>query len=130
VLWVFFEDMKQDLASTVARVDAFLGLNSDASTLAVACEQSSFAFMKAHESQFDEHVTKKKRNPACGLPIDAGMQGSKVNSGKTGAAKEAMPEDVLQAIMDKWQVVADATGYASYEAMREGLHKELGIVSS
>eukprot|EP00045_Choanoeca_perplexa_P010333 m.104366 g.104366 ORF g.104366 m.104366 type:complete len:315 (-) comp15239_c0_seq1:1414-2358(-) len=127
VLWVFFEDMKQDLASTVKRVDAFLGLDSNESTLALATEQSSFAFMKAHESQFDEHITKMKRNPACGLPVDAGMHGSKVNSGRTGAAKEAMPEDVHQAITAKWQLVEAETGYATYEAMREGLHNELGI---
>eukprot|EP00730_Choanoeca_flexa_P006127 TRINITY_DN12088_c0_g1_i2.p2 TRINITY_DN12088_c0_g1~~TRINITY_DN12088_c0_g1_i2.p2 ORF type:complete len:317 (+),score=60.91 TRINITY_DN12088_c0_g1_i2:2270-3220(+) len=127
VLWVFFEDMKQDLEGTVRRVVAFLGLNSNDDVIKTAVHNSSFAFMKEHERQFDEHITKTKRNPHCGLPVDAGMQGSKVQTGRSGAAKEAIPDDVLKAIDAKWSAVAKATGYATYEELRQGLHEELGI---
>ncbi|EDQ92076.1 uncharacterized protein MONBRDRAFT_22879 [Monosiga brevicollis MX1] len=126
VLWVFFEDMKEHLEETVRRVDRFLGLHSPDDVIQTAVEHSSFAFMKTHESQFDEHITKRKRNPACGLPVEAGLGGGKVNQGQVGAAKAAIPSDVLSDIRDKWaKVVTPVTGHADYATFRAGMREEL-----
>ena len=42
-------------------------------------------FAKAHEGQFDEHLTARARNSACDLPSDAGT--TKVREGKTGTRR-------------------------------------------
>ena len=126
VLTVFYEDMKADLEGTVRRVARFLQLDASQATLAVAVEHSSFEFMKAHATQFDEHVTKRKRNPACGLPLDAGMGGGKVNQGTVGGAKALLPEHLQAEIHAKWRdTVERELGFPDYEAFRQSLTAEL-----
>ena len=56
VLWLFFEDMKEDLAGAVARVAEFTGAGAGAGAggaarRALAAERSGFEFMRAHASQ-------------------------------------------------------------------------------
>jgi aryl sulfotransferase len=61
VLWVFFEDLKDDLPGAVVRIAAFLGLDArDDALLALAAERSGFSFMSARESQFDDHFLRNK----------------------------------------------------------------------
>jgi hypothetical protein len=56
VLFVFFEDMKKDLASTVRQVAEFLGVAplSD-SELANVVHKCSFAYMQEHQDNFEMH---------------------------------------------------------------------------
>ena len=56
MLWLFFEDMKEDLAGAVARVAEFTGAGAGAGAggaarRALAAERSGFEFMRAHASQ-------------------------------------------------------------------------------
>ncbi|EGD72479.1 hypothetical protein PTSG_11596 [Salpingoeca rosetta] len=126
VLWVFFEDMKQDLRSVVQRVAAFMGIpDADDALIDKVVEHSSFEFMKAHEAQFDEHLSKLRRNAACGLPPDAGMRHGKINRGESGAAKKTLPAEVLADIHAKWkQVVAPVVGCDTYAAFRDKVHAQ------
>eukprot|EP00049_Salpingoeca_infusionum_P001685 m.50142 g.50142 ORF g.50142 m.50142 type:complete len:315 (-) comp11136_c0_seq2:61-1005(-) len=131
VLWVFFEDMKEDLESVVRRVNTFLGLEDDEQRIATAVEHSSFAFMKEHAAHFDEHLTKKARNVHCQLPADAGMDQSKINDGKSGQAKAALSDATVAAIRDKWaQIVEKETGCASYSALRDFVRQEQAKASN
>ena len=124
VLWVFFEDMKEDLEAQVRRVAAFMGLEPSEDTISVAVKHSSFGFMKEHEAQFDEHMSKQMRNAACGLAPDAGMQGGKINQGKSGHAKTALPDDLVEDIHRKWrQVLTPVLGAASYSEFRQSQGK-------
>jgi hypothetical protein len=61
--------------------------------VALACEHSTFEYMSAHGSQFDEHLSKEARNPALGLPPDAGKGNSKVRRGQVS------PSDGLLSIV-------------------------------
>jgi hypothetical protein len=72
VLWVFYEDLKEDLEREVARIANFMGVPLD--RVPVATQHSTFAFMQAHGRQFDEHLSKTARNVACGLAPDAGLE--------------------------------------------------------
>lgn len=56
VLFVFFEDMKKDLAAVVRQVAAFLGVAplSDAE-LAAVVHKCSFAYMQEHQDNFEMH---------------------------------------------------------------------------
>ena len=118
VLWVHFEDMKEDLAGVVARVADFLGVGAgDAALQALVVRQASLEFMKAHKDKFDEHVMKGLRNEACGLPASAGRDNAKVREGRVGS-REALPADIRAELEARWAQLEALTGCASYDALR------------
>ena len=56
VLYVYFEDMKRDLAAVVQRVAAFLGVAPlTAPELARVVEKCGFSYMQAHQDNFEMH---------------------------------------------------------------------------
>ena len=131
VMFVFFEDLKEDLAGEVRRIARFvLHMDRPDETLVQrVAETSSFAFMKAHESQFDEHFTKYHRNEACGLPAydeetgNSQSGGSKIANGRVGSGKDVLPPDLIHKIDRKWlEIVSPITGCATYEDLRRKLH--------
>lgn len=124
VLIVFFEDLAQDLEGQVRRIAKFMSNeqhNFDTKKVVQhATQQSTFQFMKEHESHFDEKLSKLARNEACGLPKDAGMRHSKLKSGKTGAAKLILSEQLNSKIQQKWvDVVQPITNCATYNELRK-----------
>lgn len=128
VLFVCFEDLKGDLAKQVARIATFLSSDQhrydDPETIATAVAHSTFAFMKKHESQFDEHLSKLARNEACGLPKMAGMQASKLNEGSVGKGKERLSKEIKTKIWQKWkEVVEPVTGCVTYDDLRKQLEE-------
>jgi hypothetical protein len=52
VLWLRYEDMRQDLAGSIDRILAFLGWSIEPQQRARAQEYASFAWMKAHAEKF------------------------------------------------------------------------------
>ena len=118
VLWVHFEDMKEDLPAVVAQVAEFLEVGAgDADLQAQVVRQASLEFMKAHREKFDEHPMKAKRNEACGLPLSAGRDSAKVREGRVGSG-EALPADVRAELDTRWAQIEALTGCASYAALR------------
>ncbi|MEM6483319.1 MAG: sulfotransferase domain-containing protein, partial [Pseudomonadota bacterium] len=67
VLVLAYEHMKRDLPTAVGQVASFIGVR-DPAIIKKATHQAGFAFMKAHGGQFDDHLTRAARDPACGLP--------------------------------------------------------------
>ena len=125
VLFLFFEDMKQDLASTVEDVAAFAGIPLDDDLRQIVLRQSSHAFMKAREHQFDDHPLRRARDAACGLPPDGAS--SKVNKGSSGAGRRELSADTLAALDARWRdTVGRETGLQSYEDLRNHRHTERG----
>ena len=127
VCLLFFEDLKASLPEQIRRLAAFLGGDATAAErLAEAERVSSFSYMKAHEEQFNESLTKRARNRAMGLPPDAGLGAGegKVREGKTGAAHEELSPETRNAIDRRWAAVEQATGYASFAALRDGFARE------
>lgn len=122
VLIVFFEDLKEDLASQVRRVAEFLSTDElrldDDDRQRTAVEKSSYSFMKAHASHFDERLSKLARNEACGLSKSAGLAKSKINSGLVGQGL-SLSESLKAKIDLKWsEVVEPAIGCSSYSELR------------
>ena len=123
VLFVFFEDLSDDLLEQVQRIAKFMSTEkhdfSQDDIVGHATKRSSFAFMKEHESKFDEKLTKLGRNKACGLPIGAGMQDTKLNMGKVGTGRATLSKELQEAIQQTWRnVVEPVTGCATYEELR------------
>eukprot|EP00736_Rhodelphis_marinus_P009614 Rmarinus@m.28309 len=117
MLWIHFEDMKQDLPACVRKVAEFLGITDiDEATYQKILEQSSFQFMKEHDDQFNDHFFRSKRNPACGLP---GSKGTSKVQDKKGKAREVLSPETLACIDQRWrEIVAPVTGCNSYEELR------------
>lgn len=128
VLFVFFEDLKAHLEDEVRRVAAFLSCDScrldTDDRVALATKHATFDFMKAHESQFDEKLSKLARNEAAGLAKDAGMRRSKILRGQSGL-DNGLSDDTKAKIAAKWkEVVEPVTGCANYEELRQQFHSQ------
>ncbi|MCY1021306.1 sulfotransferase domain-containing protein [Pyxidicoccus sp. MSG2] len=63
VLWVRYEDMKQDLEGQARRVAAFLGIPVPEERLADILEKCSFAYMRQHDPKFDFRLSMHEESP-------------------------------------------------------------------
>ena len=128
VLWVFFEDLKQDLEGQVKRIANFMqiGEGMEADRLVTeAVQKASFKFMSSPEnkSHFDDHFVFDNTKVAMGLG-DQSIAVSKVRLGKTGT-KSAIDADILKRLQDKWaQVIEAKTGCADYTAFRKKIKED------
>ena len=126
VLFVFFEDMKDNLRKEVARIAEFVSNDrcgfSEDNIIDIATHKSSYAFMKENSNRFDEKLSKLARNEACGLPKDAGMTSGKLKDGQQGGGKLLLSDELKARVDEKWmKVVYPVTSCRSYEEFRQKL---------
>ena len=118
VLVFTYEDMTADVAGTVDRVAAFLGIQLDAGVRERVIHQSSRSFMLEHAERFDEHVLVQ-------WFVDRGLLPPGEDTGKVtpGAGDHPDPSpDVQQAYAAAWaERVTPVTGFADYTALRRAL---------
>lgn len=128
VLWLHYEDLHEDRAAGVKLIADFLGVGAgDAELQAIAVEQSSIDFMKAHLTKFDEHHFKQAMNVHSGRPQDAGTTSGKVREGVLGANKKELSLQLQAALQQRWtDYMLPRTGYKTYAEFRRGINKELG----
>lgn len=120
VLPLCFENMKTDLPGTVERVAEFIGIPLDPELKNIVVRQSDIQFMQAHETQFEDHVIRKARGPAMGLPVDGKL--SKVRDGQVGAAKVSVPDSLKSAMNEIWaHELTPKIGLNSYEELMKEL---------
>ena len=116
VLMLGYEAALADVPGTVRRIARFIGCPLDGALLEVVVRQSSIEFMKAHGSQFDDHLVRFARNAAHGLP--PGGSSSKVRGGRVGDHVYELPMDVRQALDRIWREEMERRfGLASYQDM-------------
>jgi len=122
VLFLCFEDMKADLIGTIRQVATFMQIPLDDELLAIVEQHASFDFMKAHQSQFDDHLIRQHRNEAMGLPLTATT--TKVQDGKVGSHKTQLPPDLITYIESRWQTAINPDyGLTSYDVVREKIRQ-------
>ena len=127
VLWVFFEDMKNDLKVQIQRVAAFLDIPTNVRDERVlqALEKSSFKFMssKEHKHHFDGSFTVNKQKSAMGLPEESIIRVSKVRQGKTGMRSQ-IPSEILERLDGQWkQKITLKTDHVDYNSFHETFFK-------
>ena len=93
VLPLCYEDMKQDLPSTVEKVAGFMEIDLDDELKDIVVTQSDFKFMNEHNHKFDDHIVRETRNAVCGIPADGTT--SKVKNGNVGESKMHLSEEVM-----------------------------------
>jgi hypothetical protein len=117
VLWVTYEDLKDDLETWIRRVAAFIGVELDDELLEIVKRQSSFEFMKEHGSKFDEHWVFNHLKGRMGIDSDVTQWVGKVRAG--GNSKEELPPAIEERLQEMWSTIFQRqTGIASYEELR------------
>jgi hypothetical protein len=123
VLFLFFEDMKDDLENAVRKVAAFIGIE-DEERIKKAVEMSSFEYMKVNQAKFTETRVARCRNEACGVTWDADLP-IKVVTGSATKGRELMDDESKEMIQRKWlEVVAKQTGFQDYNDLRNAFKNE------
>ena len=124
-LFVCYEDLVKDREAQIRRVAKFL-LPPDMAVadlerrVQAALERSSLEWMQAHPTKFDEHISKRARNAACGLAPDAGAGGGKVRA--ADAPRPVLSEELRKDLDARWtEVVAPVTGCDTYDALRAAI---------
>lgn len=117
MIFFIFEDMKKDLEGNVRRVANFMGLDHDEERIAVALRQSTFAFMQAHESQFDDHPATLAFCAMQGLPP---ARTTKVRTGRVGEGATVLSPEVQSELASWWKrEIEQPLGIRSYGEMCE-----------
>ena len=121
VLFLLYEDMLEDLESTINAVASFMGIDDEASK-SNAVKMSSFEFMKQNQDKFACHRV-AVRNKAMDVADDCRFQ--RVRTGSATKGREMMDECTKQAVQKKWnEIVTKKLGFQDYNAFRNALKKE------
>jgi len=120
VLPLCYENMKADLPQTIERVARFIGIQLDEELKQIVLKQSDIKFMREHQAQFEDHIIRKTRSAAMGLPLDGQL--SKVRNGVVGESKLAVPDEIKKELEDIWhEEITSKFGLNSYEDLRKEL---------
>jgi hypothetical protein len=116
VLLLSFEEMKANLPETIRRVAAFIDIELDDELYEITLQNSSYKFMKEHETHFNESLTLAYMEQNCENP--AGGSSTKVRAGQTAAHKQELPEDISAQMDAIWEKeIAEPLGLDSYQAL-------------
>lgn len=127
VLLMTYEDLTQDLEGSVRRIGAFMGLNVDDALAAKVTRQATFAFMHAHERQFDDHPTTAILNALAELPPD--VRTTKVRTGRIGDSAR-LPASIHAALDSEWREHFEGPlGITSYAQLRQLLNESRDCAS-
>ncbi|MEH6636546.1 MAG: sulfotransferase domain-containing protein [Halioglobus sp.] len=116
VLLLCYEHLKVDFDNQLPRIASFLDVHMDDELLSIVKEQSSLPFMRLHNKQFDDHLTRDKRNQAMGLPLFSNT--SKVGQGASGAHRDYFSTELEQLMAERWrQEVTPRLDWKNYEEL-------------
>jgi len=128
VLLLFYEDMREDLPGSVARVASWLGgAAADQGPAGEALRarvvaHSAFDYMAAPENRglFDDHLVRERRDPCMGLAWPrAGATGKvRASGGAAGQGNAGLGPQLAAKLNSRWAVVEEATGARDYGELR------------
>lgn len=124
VLWVFYEDLKEDLPREIKRIAEFMEIPLSDDLLATVAHQSSFTFMSENHQKFDDHFVFQHCKERMGIVDDPSFKrtGKVRKGGGRVGGKSSLPDRVKQRLADKWaSIVATEIKFTSYEALKQGV---------
>lgn len=134
VLWICFEDLKDDLAGQVKLIANFMGVELTNELLSIVVEKSTFKYMEARSHQFDEHFVFGKVRDQMGFPAEykfGDVEVSKVRKGggTTGEGKAHLPDEMVTLLSTRWDSCLNARqGLQTYQDLRDAvseMHKRM-----
>lgn len=117
ILPLAYEDMAAAPRDAVERIARFMGISASPDLIELATHQSSFAFMKAHERQFDDHVLSDIWVQRGVLP--EGGEFTKVHTGKSGNTEVSF--EVRAELDALWDEIVAPLGIRDYADLRRQL---------
>ncbi|XP_046855396.1 amine sulfotransferase-like [Xenia sp. Carnegie-2017] len=118
VLFLFYEEMKENLEKTVRAVAKFMGTN-DEKKIKTAVKLSTFEFMKENSTKFNENIARYHRNLSACTFLDGLKTSDKVVTGSTTKALRILPSQLQDDICKKWkETVGNISGYDNYNDLR------------
>eukprot|EP00039_Didymoeca_costata_P023604 m.7661 g.7661 ORF g.7661 m.7661 type:complete len:296 (-) comp3751_c0_seq1:2005-2892(-) len=122
VLFLFFEDLKDDLEKNIHKIAEFMGIAIDDELLEIVKKQSSHTFMSQHASKFDDHFVFEAVREQMGLPSDAQFTVGKVRKGG-GKVGYTLTEHLRKRLQERWTqvITAEFPALKTYEDMRAAL---------
>ena len=125
VLFLFFDDLREDHAGCVRRIAKFTGIDCDEALLTRVVHTTTHAEMVRHHSKFDSHNLVIMQAKKLGEEPPTEFTGRvREDGGKSGDGQK-LPPEVRQYIKEKWQEIVTAKlGFQNLKEMREAWHKE------
>ena len=120
VLLLCYEDMKENLASTVQKVALFMGIELDDDLLDIVVRQSTRDFMLANDSHFDEKYIRMRAEKLAGVPR-RGIS-AKVTSGAPDEPRYQLSSALKNELDEIWrEQVQPKFGFKDYGELRHAL---------
>lgn len=109
LIWLRYEDMHQDTASSLTRVLEFIGIRHQRADVDRAVEAARFDRMKSLED--DMRARGQKFGVVESNPAGADMNERFVRRGQVGTAKEELDPESLRRLEQRYETVMRAVGY-------------------
>ncbi|KAL5506085.1 hypothetical protein EMCRGX_G007656 [Ephydatia muelleri] len=125
VLFVFFDDLKEDHALWVRRIAEFIGVSCNEQTLARVVWNTTHAEMAKHQSRFVDHSIIAECAKMFGDdPPSEPIGRVRKDGGKLGEG-EKLPIEMQELIDTAWHdIITTKLGFRDYKEMREAWMRE------
>ena len=109
VLFLFFDDLKEDHIGCVRRIAKFIGVNCSEEVISRVVFTTTHAEMARHHSKFDSYFIVLKIAELVGDdPPTESVGRVRKGGGKSGEGKNALPLDVKQQLEKEWEEIVTA----------------------
>ena len=126
VLFLFFDDLKEDHPGCVRRIAKFMDIECSEEILKRVVHSTTHAEMSRHSNKFTPLAIIESRVKKFGeKPLSEIIGKVRTNGGRSGDG-QALPVEVQQYIEEKWaEIVTAKLGFKTLKEMRAAWHKEL-----
>jgi len=126
VLFILYEDLKDDLASYIRKVADFIGVTLDEAAFSKILRFCSFEYMSQHREKFTNDGTIKAVYKKANLedqPILCGMV--RLDGGQVGQGKIFLDESIRLHIDKRWKEIMEKDyGWKNYQDLLQTWRKE------
>ena len=120
VLFLAYEQMKQDLDTSIRRIAEFIDIPLDEELLEMTLRHASLSFMLQYKDRFDDAMLRALTEERCNLPADSDT--TKVRQGEVGSHAEIFSPELIAELDDVWQKqITEPLGFANYQSLIEAL---------
>uniref|UniRef100_A0A914VFA4 Sulfotransferase domain-containing protein n=1 Tax=Plectus sambesii TaxID=2011161 RepID=A0A914VFA4_9BILA len=120
VLFLFYEDYKEDFDGSLKRIADFLNIKLNEEKERVVKEYCSFAFMKQHWAKFNGHLQRSHESQTWHSPTEeVPIKYGKVRNGQGGQGRQLLSPEVVASIEDHWRAAFKDYGFERYADMRK-----------
>lgn len=126
VLFLCFEDLKENHEDCVRRIAKFIGVDCDEETIARVVRTTTHAEMVRHHAKFDDHNLIVVMAKLIGEDIPSELTGRVRKDGGKSGDGEKLPLEEQQRIDQEWRdIVTAKLGFGDLKEMRAAWKKEM-----